>query len=31
MYHNFANLFSNLLESTLYKEKTVSFSKKYRV
>ena len=31
MYHNFANLFSKLSESTFYKKiSTVSFNKKYR-
>ena len=31
MYQSLANLFSKLSESTLYKEKQVIFSKKYRV
>ena len=30
MYHNLADLFSKLSESTFYKEIKVSFSKKYR-
>ena len=31
MYHNFAKIFSKLLESTFQKGKKVSFNKKYRV